>query len=188
MFKRMTNIYKKIDIRLILISDGHLYQHCRKNFNFQRTWGLQNIQLCHLSGCPVKAMSSLPLCSEPGKNYSFSTSDLWNPLPEHKGWETCGGSVHLLPQFSNCLQPLPVEHEAVSLWVCRMKKNGCYVAGFGQGKQLSKAVINSIPFPLKWKLHSLGINALIGGELNLLLNQSSLNPLSSCMPVYKSLV
>lgn len=107
---------------LALISDGHLYHHCRKDFNFQRTWRLQTYTFCHLSGCLVRAMISLPSCLGLGKNYSFSTSDLYNSLPEHKGWETCGGNLYFLPQFSNRPHPLPFEHKAISLLVCRMKQ------------------------------------------------------------------
>lgn len=152
---------------LALISDGHLYHHCGKDFTFQRTWGFQTHTFCHFSDCLVRAMLPLPLCSGLGKNYSFSTSDLYNPLPEHKGWETCGGNLYFLPQFTNRPHPLPFEHKAVSLSVCRMKQ----MSSTWQVTQLSKAVIYSIPFPLTWPLDSLGNNAMIEGGLHLLLNQ-----------------
>lgn len=62
-----------------------IYISIAENTLIFKTWGLQIYTFCHLSGCPVRAMSPLPLCSGPGKNYSFSTLYLYNPLPEHKG-------------------------------------------------------------------------------------------------------
>lgn len=127
-------------MKLTLVSDGHLYQHCRKYFNFQ-DMGIADIYILPPFRLSSQSYVTSSLMFRAWQKLLFSTLYLYNPLPEHKGWETHGGSMHFLPQFSNLPHPLPVEHEAVSPWVCRMKQMAAMWQDLGKESSCLKQLL-----------------------------------------------
>lgn len=126
---------------LILISDGYLYQHYRKGFNFQQTWGLQThttVQPFRLSRQSYLIPS---LVFRVWRKLLLSYVRFMEPTSRAQ-WLRDLGKESVFSSIVLKLSSAIVSWSSSTFCVgCQNAKNGCYVAEFGQGKHLMKACL-----------------------------------------------